>query len=291
VEDEQMAEPFKKVENEFTTDRAGGQVPAHRATAPFNYEQFHRGIAQAARAEAYRTHINLNRIRDAAWDIGSSFVHVRDLLGYGVFCQWLDAEFTMSVATAYRFINLYERLGGETFLNLRKAQVALSTLYRLTSKRVPESLRKEITAAVESGSINRSKLTVNAEINKRIHAARVLIGESPALAKAIAKKMEHRDAGAEAAKMAKSRFGEQYPEFRRLCRMAGPSWLFDALTAEAPPYGVSLITRDLINTDTKLRLSDEDLEDYLLNQDTTPPALPPSDAAPEPDAALDAAAE
>ena len=59
----------------------------------------------------------------------------------------------------------------------------------------------------------------------------------------------------------------------------------------APSVGVGLITGDLINRHTKLRLSDEDLEDYLLNQDTTPPALPPSDAAPEPDAAPDVAAE
>jgi hypothetical protein len=267
------------------------QIAAHRANAHFDYEQLDRAIAQEARAEAYKTHVNLHRIRDAGWEIGRSFVRARELLGYGLFVKWLEAEFSMSVAMAYRSINLYERLGGEAFLNLRKAQVAVTTLYRLTSKRVPESLRREITAAVESGAINGNKQTVNAEIKRRITAAKALIGESPALTKALAKKLEHRDAGVEAAKWAKSQFAEQYPEFQRICRMAGPSWLFDALTVEAPPYGVGLITGEVINTGTKLRLTDEDLEDYLLDRDTMldsdtqPPSLPPPDAAPEPDAA------
>jgi hypothetical protein len=239
----------------------------------FDYEQIvDPALRQEARARTYRIHKYLRRQVDDVWQIGCDVEFMWQKLPYGLFCQWIAAEFAWKQATAYRYRDVYRNLGGDRFISMRKAELYATTLYKLARNKLPDTVREEIADALASGQIKGNKPALNAEIVKRLSAAEAVLGDSPALKRAHAKRMEHRQAAVMAVQLAKAKFTpEQYTEFLRLAKIAGPM-LLQALTATTPHFVVGLITDNLLDVATKLPLTDDDLEKYLLERDSMPPS-------------------
>jgi hypothetical protein len=255
-----------------------GLPPKSNSLIAYDYGQFglDPAYAQELQVRAFRIHKHLNKTQDSCFEIGRDLKYVRDhILNYGdgkIFEEWVKVEFNMSKSTAYRFIGLYETLGGESFLSLRKAALHAETLYKLSSKRLPNSVRKEIATALENGEITGNTSAINAEVNRRIEIAEASgVGDSPAVKRAIVRKMRCRNAAVAAVNLLKAELStETYREFERFAKIAGERMLFEAITVIAPHFVAGLISDTLINTSTKLPLTDDDLAAYLLERDSTP---------------------
>ena len=88
-------------------------------------------------------------VRQEMIEIGQELLAVKDLLGHGQWCSWLQAEFTMSTRTAQNFMAVAKNLP-----NLKNASLAYLTseaVYLLAAKNTPEDVRSEVLERVEKG--------------------------------------------------------------------------------------------------------------------------------------------
>jgi hypothetical protein len=81
-------------------------------------------------------------------DIGEHLVGVKVELGHGNFEKWLSTEFDWSIATARRFMQVFEQFKS---LNLSDLNIATSALYLLAKSSVPEKARDEAITRAEQG--------------------------------------------------------------------------------------------------------------------------------------------
>lgn len=82
--------------------------------------------------------------------IGEKLVEVRGRLPSGQFNDWIEYEFSWSRRSAYNFINVYERFGGER-ANFAQLNIATSALYQLAAPSTPAEAVNEIMDRAEEG--------------------------------------------------------------------------------------------------------------------------------------------
>lgn len=72
----------------------------------------------------------MHRTAQDTIDIGQKLIEVKERLGHGSFINWLKSEFTWSVSTATRFMQVSEQF---KFVNLVNLHIAASALYLLAA--------------------------------------------------------------------------------------------------------------------------------------------------------------
>lgn len=146
--------------------RAPGEVASLDSETPaagtFDYAALPAECATEVRTVADRIR---TRTALAIIENGRDLIRVRDMPEMRrQFVGWLDAEFGMSRATAYRMMEAAENLG-EKFLNLRN--FSPSVLYAIAAPSTPEPVRVEVETRATAGE----KITV-AEVERLKREAR-----------------------------------------------------------------------------------------------------------------------
>lgn len=67
-------------------------------------------------------------------EIGWDLIEIKGQLGHGNFLQWIEAEFGMGQATAYRFIQAAENMAGRLITEI---SLPASVLYALSAPSTP----------------------------------------------------------------------------------------------------------------------------------------------------------
>ncbi|MCJ2113293.1 hypothetical protein MKK64_19130 [Methylobacterium sp. E-025] len=80
-------------------------------------------------------------------EIGRDLIVIRTSMP-GTFLEWIEAEFGMGQATAYRFIQAAENMGDRLITEI---SLPATVLYALASPSTPDSIRDEVMQSVEAG--------------------------------------------------------------------------------------------------------------------------------------------
>lgn len=116
----------------------------------FNYDIVPEPVAVQAREAAQRIKLRLRRSAEDIIEIGRDLLAVKDRIGHGNFLPWIEAEFGMGQATAYRFMQVAEAYGSKitTVINLDP-----TALYALAAPKTPLEVREEIEKMIEAGEV------------------------------------------------------------------------------------------------------------------------------------------
>ena len=88
------------------------------------------------------------QLDEAVVAIGQELIEIKERLGHGHFCGWLKSEFGMSPDTAERYMRVVRVFGGK----IRTVRILKpTTLYALTAKTTPETIRDGIVERIEAG--------------------------------------------------------------------------------------------------------------------------------------------
>jgi hypothetical protein len=116
--------------------------------AGFDYGVLDTAIAAAASAAATRIRELGQQQNETIVAIGDELAAIKRKLGHGCFGAWLKAEFEMSADTAERYMRVAAAVGGK----IRTVRILKpTTLYALTAKAMPDTLRGEIVERIEDG--------------------------------------------------------------------------------------------------------------------------------------------
>jgi hypothetical protein len=118
------------------------------ANTDFDYAGLDAEVAAEARAAADRIRALGRRLDEAIGAIGEELIDIKEKLGHGQFGRWLKAEFGMSPDTAERYMRVM-RVFGDKIRTVRFLKP--TTLYTLSAKVVPETVRNKIVERIEGG--------------------------------------------------------------------------------------------------------------------------------------------
>lgn len=137
------------------------------AQMSFNYDAVPAPVAIQAREAAERIKLRLRRSAEDIIEIGRDLKAVQNSIGHGKFLPWIQSEFQMSQAAAYRFMQVADAYGSKvtTVINLDP-----TALYALAAPKTPLEVREEIEKMIEAGEVV-SKATVE-KLRAEIEAAR-----------------------------------------------------------------------------------------------------------------------
>lgn len=113
----------------------------------FNYFALDSDVAIEARAAAERIKIRLRRTAEDIVEIGKELVEIKNKLTHGQFLPWIKAEFSMSVDTAGRFMQVASRFGDIPQI----AEFNPSVLYQLAAPSTPDEVVEKATEKAEAG--------------------------------------------------------------------------------------------------------------------------------------------
>jgi hypothetical protein len=97
------------------------------------------------------------------YHIGADLLEASTILSHGEFLRWVDAEFSMSQRTAYRFLDVAKAFQ-DKFAKLANFDIAASALYLLAAPSTPNDARSEaldLAANGETITPNKAKSIVN----------------------------------------------------------------------------------------------------------------------------------
>lgn len=90
------------------------------------------------REAADRLRARMNRTAQDIVEIGRELIAVRERIDEGRFAAWIEAEFKMSRATAYRFIHVAENMGAHASCLSPETRFGFGVLYELASPSTPK---------------------------------------------------------------------------------------------------------------------------------------------------------
>jgi Protein of unknown function (DUF3102) len=124
------------------------QIGADTVATDFDYALVPDAAAELARRTVDKIRQRQQRISREIIEIGSDLLGVKDALGHGHFCKWLEAEFGWTDRTARN----YMRAAG-VFASKSETVSVLppATLYLLSAKSTPKAIIGEVIAKLEQG--------------------------------------------------------------------------------------------------------------------------------------------
>jgi hypothetical protein len=116
---------------------------------------------------------NIGRENDAQYKIGGELRRVKDrILSRGQFGEWIKTEFGFSWATANRYMRQHKVLTPTEFRTLRNLGATNQAINSFVSIRTPATVRAQLFADLDNGSIQRRHPAINDLIRDRIALAR-----------------------------------------------------------------------------------------------------------------------
>lgn len=116
----------------------------------FDYAALDRETEVAARSDAALIKGLMRRTAEDVIEIGEALIRQQDALPQ-VFRAWIEAEFAMSRATAYNFIRVAKKFGGDKRPII--AHLPKLALYELASPSTPEEVRAEVERRIIAGEL------------------------------------------------------------------------------------------------------------------------------------------
>lgn len=87
---------------------------------------------------------------EAIVGFGKVALRMQSILPHGEFTKWLEAEFKLSTAMAYNFINVAKRFGDQIPI-LQELPITMTVLYQIAEPNAPKELTETVIAKAESG--------------------------------------------------------------------------------------------------------------------------------------------
>jgi hypothetical protein len=115
---------------------------------PFDYAALETPVRSLVRKAEKDIETKLKRSAEDIRQIGERLVEVKEALGHGEFCKWLEHKFEWSDFTAKAFMRVSECFKSEKFSDL---DVAPSALYAMASPSCPDEVRQELLWRAKSG--------------------------------------------------------------------------------------------------------------------------------------------
>jgi hypothetical protein len=116
--------------------------------AEFDYAALDAGARRLLRDRARHIRGLMQATLGGIVDIGRGLAEVKEKLPHGQFLKWIRAEFGWKRTTAWRFMEVFEKIKCS---NLEHLQIDVSALYEITAPSTPEPVRKEIIRRGEAG--------------------------------------------------------------------------------------------------------------------------------------------
>jgi len=114
----------------------------------FDYESLETETRRFVLERAERIH-NLARVTATGIvQIGRHLTEVKEHMEHGQFLTWIEREFGWSRTTAWRFMEVHEKIKCS---NLEHLQIDVSALYLIASPSFPEPVRQQIITRAENG--------------------------------------------------------------------------------------------------------------------------------------------
>jgi hypothetical protein len=275
-DDDTDIEPSRSIAVDLTSITAEvGSTVLPLVPAGYDYEALGPRLAGATRTSVAIIHEHIRRTGESLLVIGMEGVRLRKSLPYGEFMKVVAAEYGPGFwNTLNKCINIYERMGGERFHNLRNLVRNRTTLYALAKTSTPHWLRCEIADAIDSGAAPKDGL-LDAWIVKRLKEARAEGVLPQSLEKeeaSVARRLRRRDNAIAAARLCRERMSERdWRRFNELLDNAGDEWDQVRHAREADYVRGFVSPRDVpIDIHTGLPLSDRQLEDHVIARATDP---------------------
>lgn len=116
--------------------------------AGFDYSDIDEVKRNDVRNAAVRIKVRMERTVQDIIEIGIDLNKVKASLGHGLFLRWIEAEFGMSQASAYRFMQVADGYGNKliTVINFEP-----SILYALAAPSTPQEVRDQVEELVLDG--------------------------------------------------------------------------------------------------------------------------------------------
>lgn len=128
--------------------------PLSQDNFDFDYTQFDRDTSRFLQGEAGKIKGLLTQTIESIVEIGNSLIEVKKSLKYGLYRQWLHAEFEMSIRTADNFTRVAKCFNDANFSEL---DIAKSALYLLAAPSVPDEAREEALEMAKKGRVSQKK--------------------------------------------------------------------------------------------------------------------------------------
>jgi len=117
-----------------------------RQLALFDYGTLDHDTRSFIQTKTAEIRILVKQTAQGIIDIGQRLIEVRDRLEHGQFLQWIETETEIGKSTAYRFMDVAEKLPTVGSLDFSP-----KVLYLLASASTPEPAREEALSLAESG--------------------------------------------------------------------------------------------------------------------------------------------
>lgn len=114
----------------------------------FDYSTMPDDVASEARAIAERVLRRNKKMMEAAVETGRDLLRVRDSLERGLFNKWVEQECGIPSSTAYRWINVAERLADKL---PTVGKLPPTVVYALAAPSTPAPIREEVVQRLEAG--------------------------------------------------------------------------------------------------------------------------------------------
>lgn len=134
-------------------------------TTNFTYAALPLDLAEDIRAAASNIR---TRFRDSIFEIGEQLSFVQEHLDHGQFVAWLDAEFSMSVSSAYNYLSAYKEFGDKI---LTVGKLPPKAIYMLASRSTPTLAKSAILDQLAAG-----KVVTTDEVKDAISEAKAAAG-------------------------------------------------------------------------------------------------------------------
>jgi hypothetical protein len=116
----------------------------------FDYAALDRDTEVAARSDAALIKGLMRRTAEDVIEIGNALIRQQKKLPRGMFLPWIETEFDMSQAAAYRFIHVAKKFDGKviSLINLN-----LEAIYELAAPSTPPEVQAEVERRVAAGEL------------------------------------------------------------------------------------------------------------------------------------------
>jgi len=120
----------------------------HVIEVGFNYSEVDEICRDDVRDTAVRIKVRMARTAEDIIDIGRDLISVKKAIGHGHFLRWIEAEFSMHIRTAQRFMAIADRFGMNATIPTHLSFEAMSAL---AAPSTPDEVIEEVTDRASGG--------------------------------------------------------------------------------------------------------------------------------------------